>query len=132
MATYIAVEMLGSRLGDKEAGWRQLEKVYTLDPVKRSEILSRLKLYEWKAGEVEQRNGNESPTELSNARYLYSAKAIRTAVKDQENDFVKRWHNEIAKTRWNRTTSQTVIDAYHKLTGKDLRKIIESPVESDN
>ena len=131
MATYLAAEMTGKRFGDKEAGWKQLEKMYRSKPAQTKTILPPLKLFEWKAGEVENRLGQGSPTKLSNARYLYSAKAIRKAVQGQGDEFVKRWFNEIAKTRWNRATSQTVIDAYGRLTGGDLRKLVESVAGDD-
>ena len=104
MATYIAAEMAGARFGDKEAGWDCIETIFQIDPKIRDEIVNQVKLFEWKAGEVEERLGQGSPTQLSNARYLYSARAIRKAVQGQKDDFLKRWHEDIAKTRWNRAT----------------------------
>lgn len=130
MATYIACEMTAARFGD-DAGWKLIEEMYEIDHEKGTDLLEAVKLFEWQAGEVENQLGESGPDGLSNARYLYSAKAIRKAVQGQGDDFLKRWHKEIGKVRWNRATSQTVIDAYDRLTGGDLRKIVESIATDD-
>ncbi len=130
MATYIACEMTDARFGD-DAGWRQLEKLYQVNQNKRDELLKEVKLFEWKAGEDQDQPGEGDPSLLSNARYYYSARAIRKAVEGQSDDFLKRWHKEIGKNRWNRATSQTVIDAYDRLTDGDLKAIVES-ITTDN
>ncbi len=121
MANYIAAEMTDEAFGN-DAGWKVIDSKFKASDKNKKEILKNLDLLNWPASENET---NKSPDQLSNARYYYATFVIKEAVGDRGTEFIKQWHEEIRKTPWNRTHTQTIFDAYNKLTGDDLTKIVE-------
>jgi hypothetical protein len=63
---------------------------------------------------------------LEGAYYDFAKRAMEEALAGKDSDFVRKWLEEIRKTRWIRTHAGTVIDAYHRISEGDLKAILEN------
>ncbi|MCB1093037.1 MAG: hypothetical protein KDL87_15980, partial [Verrucomicrobiae bacterium] len=89
-------------------------------------LASQVNLMQWKALEI----GPDSVTELKGldpAHYYFATLAIEKALKGRDPKFLAQWIGKIQESPWNRTNADTVISAYHCLTGDDLKAMLSVP-----
>jgi hypothetical protein len=75
------------------------------------------------------KNGSRPEVGNSLAYYYFATLVMEKACEGQGADFVKKWLDEIRKTPLNRANTGTVLTAYQKLTGKDLKSMIGEVVK---
>ena len=75
--------------------------------------------------------GKPQPPNVENpsAHFYFATLVIEKACEGREAGFVKSWLDEIRRTPRDRANSGTVLAAYRKLTGKDLKDIIGEVVK---
>jgi hypothetical protein len=125
MANLIAILECDRRFG-AGTGMHVLDTGY--DPEESRQVAKRMDLLAWEA--VEDEDEAEEDEELTNAMYRYATMVMLAAVEGQGPDFIRRWLEEIQRTPWNRTNTETVMAAYEKLTGEPLLPILKRVVET--
>lgn len=117
LANWIAIQECERRYG-KGRGIEIFESMFPPDNYQPD--ADQVNLFAWPAVE----NLPSNP-KYEHAHYYFATLALLAACEDQEPNFMKNWLTEIRKTPWKRTNNSHLLTAYEKLTGKDLRKIVE-------
>ena len=128
MANLIALRHSDRRFGEG-SGLETLNTMYDVENIE--SLAAQVDLLDWQAAENDANNPSIAEAKgLTAAYYYYATKALLAATEGRGEDFPAKWIAEIKKTNWNRTNARTAIDAYQKLTGEDLEKIVREVTES--
>lgn len=125
LANWIAIRDVDRRFGAGK-GAETFAKNYDAPELRKH--AAKVDLFAWPAAE-DVDNGSRPDVEHSMAHYYFATLVIEKACEGRDAGFVKNWLEEIRKTPLNRANSATVLAAYHKLTGKELKDIIREVVK---
>ena len=125
LANWIAIRDVDRRFGAGK-GAEAFAKNY--DAAELHKHAAKVNLFAWPAAE-DVENGSRPDVENPMAHYFFATLVIEKACEGRGAGFVKSWLDEIRKTPLNRANTATVLAAYHKLTGKELKDIISDVVK---
>jgi hypothetical protein len=125
MANWIAIRDTDRRFGAGK-GAEAFAKNY--DAAELRKHAAKVDLLAWPVAEAVN-DGSRPDVENPPAYYFFATLVIEKACDGRDAGFVKSWLDEIRKTPRSRTNSGTVLAAYQKLTGKNLKDIIAEIVK---
>ena len=125
LANWIAIRDVDRRYG---AGKSAEAFAKNYDAAELRKHAAKVNLLAWPVAE-DVDNGSRPEVENPPAHYYFATLVIEKACEGRGADFVKSWLDEIRKTPRNRANSGTVLAAYRKLTGNDLKDMIGEVVK---
>lgn len=125
LANWVAMQDVNRRFGPGK-GVAVFEKSYSAAELRKE--ATNVDLLAWPTEEDIQ-NGSRPNVQNVPAYYYFATLVMQKACEGRGVDFVKKWLDEIRKTPLNRANAGTVLAAYRKLTGQDLKGIIGEVVK---
>lgn len=125
LANWVAMQDVDRRFGPGK-GAEAFAKSYPSAELRKE--ASKVDLLAWPT-EEDVKNGSRPNVENVPACYYFATLVMQKACEGRGADFVKKWLDEIRKTPLNRANAGTVLAAYRKLTGKDLKSIMSEVVK---
>jgi hypothetical protein len=125
LASWIAMQDVDRRFGPGK-GTETFAKTY--DAAEMRKHAAKVDLLAWPPDEVV-KSGLRPEVENPYAHSYFATLVMEKACEGQGPDFVKKWLDEIRKTPLNRANAGTVLAAYQKLTGQDLKSIVGEVVK---
>ena len=126
LANLIAIRESDRRFGEG-AGMEIFGSLFSEESAEKSAEF--VDLAGWKALERQDKSAAEVEG-VQAAHYFYATKALLKACEGKDRKFIHDWIGKIQKTKWLRTNSDTVVNAYKEMTGGDLYEILKSVVPS--
>lgn len=127
LANWVAMQDVDRRFGPGK-GAATFAKTYPPDELRKQ--ASKVDLLAWPV-EEEIKDGTHPNVENVPAYYYFATLVMQKACEGRGADFIKQWLDEIRKTPLNRANAGTILAAYQKLTGKDLKSIIGEVVKAE-
>ncbi|MDF1861804.1 MAG: hypothetical protein P1U87_16415 [Verrucomicrobiales bacterium] len=124
LANWIAMQECDRRFGP---GTGREVMLRMFPPENSDSLKQKVNLPRWTALE-NQSDPISAAKGLEGAYYDFATRAMEQALAGKESNFIRKWLEEIRKTRWIRTHSGTVIDGYHRISEGDLQEILEKVV----
>jgi hypothetical protein len=125
LANWVAMQDVDRRFGPGK-GAEAFAKSYNATEMRKQ--AAKVDLLAWPTAEdVENRLRPEVEDAL--AHYYFATLVMTKACEGRGADFVKKWLDEIRQTPLNRANAGTVLAAYRKLTGQDLKSIMGEVVK---
>ncbi|HUF61719.1 MAG TPA: hypothetical protein VMN36_06560 [Verrucomicrobiales bacterium] len=120
MANYLALLFCRNHLGTERA-----DDMFAslFDEKAARAVANEVDLRGWPAAEAIEAGRQAEPKHEGHYYYL-ATRVIERACGDQGEDFIKRWLEEIRKTHDRRRNMETVTDAYTKVAGTDLLRLM--------
>jgi len=127
LANLIAIRESDRRYGEG-TGMEIFGKLFAEEKVR--PLAEFVDLAGWKA--LERQDASAAEVEgVQAAHYFYATKALLKACEGKDRKFIHDWIQEIQKTKWLRTNSDTVVNAYRETGGSgDLYEILKKVVPS--
>jgi hypothetical protein len=125
LANWIAIQDVDRRFGPGK-GAEAFAELY--DAAELQKHAAKVDLLAWPTVE-DVNNASRPEVEKPQANYYFATLVMKKACESPGADFVKSWLNEIRKTPLNRANAGTVLAAYRKLTGFDLKEMIDDVVK---
>jgi len=119
LANWVAMRQVDRRFGPGK-GAEVFARLYPADNLRKQ--AADVDLLAWPAGE-DVENGGLNVKSVP-AYYYFATLVMMKACEGRGADFIQQWLDEIRKTPQNRANAGTVLAAYQKLTGKDLKSMI--------
>jgi hypothetical protein len=125
LANWIAIHDVDRRFGAGK-GAEVFAKYYDATELRKHAV--KVDLLAWPTAEAVE-DGSRPDVENPMAHYYFATLVIEKACEGRDAKFVKSWLDEIRQTPLNRANNRTVLAAYRKLTGNDLKDIIGEVVK---
>lgn len=125
LANWVAMQDVDRRFGSGK-GAEAFAKSYPAAELRKQ--AAKVDLLAWPT-EEDVKNGSRPNVENVPAYYYFATLVMQKACDGRGPDFIKQWLDEIRKTPLNRANAGTVLAAYRKLTGKDLKSIMSDVVK---
>jgi hypothetical protein len=126
MANWVAMQDVDRRFGPGK-GAEAFAKSYPAAELRKE--AAKVDLLAWPT-EEDIKNGSRPNVENVPAYYYFATLVMQKACEGRGADFIQQWLDEIRKTPLNRANAGTVLAAYQKLTGQDLKSIIGQMVKA--
>ena len=125
LANWVAMQDVDRRFGPGK-GAEAFAKNYPAAELRKQ--AAKVDLLAWPT-EEDVKNGSRPNVENVPAYYYFATLVMQKACEDRGPEFIKQWLDEVRKTPLNRANTGTILAAYRKLTGRDLKSIMSEVVK---